>query len=526
MGLKHQQRGKRGPWPGMPGMWGMWGMRNRWGMRVLMAALVSLSLGWVPGATLAAGAVGDGGDVSGVSDVGAAGAAGGAALARAEPGPGLLRLEAGQTHVLDVPGLGRVAVGDGGIVQAVAADGREVLIFARRQGRTTLHVWTRAGNRQAYDIEVGASGAQRMQEEVAALLARIPNARSSRVGDRLLIEGEDLSDADQERISALAQRYPDLLDFTGQVGWDRMVLLDVQVIEVPRSELLEYGIRWDGSTQGGFVGGMAWDMAGGAGLAARPGSELPLDLPLPMRSAQSYFGLNAMLASRIHALAQQGDAVMLAQPQLLARSGATASFLAGGEVPYVTVDANGNSSTIFKPYGVSLAITPRVERNGAVRSRIEVEVSAVDASVSANGGPAMKTRRAATEFNVRSGQTLVLGGFISREQLRDRDALPGLGSLPVIGALFGSRRFQQRETELAILVTPVVVSQDDPGLQRRAHAARQALASAFPDEPGINVPIFPNVPEGKAWNPYTGAGSQWQDNEAAPAAGNVYDFDE
>lgn len=450
----------------------------------------------------------------------AAGAAGGASE------DGTLSLEAGQTHVLDVPDLGRVAVGDGAIVQAVAADGREVLIFARRQGMTTLHVWTRAGERQAYRIEVGAAGAQRMEQEVAALLARIPNARSSRVGGRLLIEGEDLSDADQERIGALVQRYPALLDFTGQVGWDRMVLLDVQVIEVPRSELLEYGIRWDGSTQGGFVGGVAWDLASGRALAARPGSELPLDLPLPVRSAQSYFGLNAMLASRIHALAQQGEAVMLAQPQLLARSGATATFLAGGEVPYVTVDANGNSTTIFKPYGVSLAITPRVERNGAVRSRIEVEVSAVDASVSANGGPAMKTRRAATEFNVRSGQTLVLGGFISREQLRDKDALPGLGSLPIIGALFGSRRFQQRETELAILVTPVVVSQDDPGLQRRVYAARQAVDAVFPDGPAINMPVMPGVPEGRRWDPYAGDGSQWQQEAAVTAPGNVYDFDE
>src|SRR3546814_4053230 len=104
---------------------------------------------------------------------------------------------------------------------------------------------------------------------------------------------------------------------------------------------------------------------------------------------------------------------------LLARSGSTAECLAGGEVPYSTVDANGNTNTAFKPYGVSLRITPQIERNGAVRSRIEVEVSSVDNSLSVPNGPSLKTRRAATEFNVQSGQTLVFAGFLSREESRN-----------------------------------------------------------------------------------------------------------
>ncbi|POO72250.1 secretion protein, partial [Bacillus subtilis] len=82
--------------------------------------------------------------------------------------------------------------------------------------------------------------------------------------------------------------------------------------------------------------------------------------------------------------------------------------------------------------------------------------SAVDPSVTTTGGPALKVRRTATEFNVRSGETLVLSGFLSREQSQDLDGLPGLSSLPILGPLFGSRRFQRRETELAIFVTPTV----------------------------------------------------------------------
>src|SRR5690606_9715157 len=198
-------------------------------------------------------------------------------------------------------------------------------------------------------------------------------------------------------------------------------------------------------------------------LAGRPGdSVVPLDFPATV--AAGYFGVNALLSARINAMAQTGSAVVLAQPQLLARSGATAEFLAGGEVPYSTVDANGNTNTVFKPYGVSLRITPQIERNGAVRSRIEVEVSSVDSAFSAPGGPSLKTRRAATEFNVRSGQTLVLAGFLSRDASQSIDKVPGLANIPILGQLFKSSRYQRQETELAIFVTPVLVTADHPDL--------------------------------------------------------------
>jgi len=396
-----------------------------------------------------------------------------------------LLLQVGETHVLAAPGVARVAVGDSRIVHAAPADGREVLVFARGAGATTLHVWRRDGSRRAYRVEVAPAGLRRIQEEISALLARIPNARSMVVGERIVIEGEDLSDADQARIAALAQRYAEVVDFTSRVGWDRMVLLDVQVVEVPRTQLREWGVRWDASSQGGLSTGLSWDGAS-TRVTARPG-ESPLATTFPSRSLAGYFGANALLSARIHALAQNGEAVVLAQPQLLARSGSTASFLAGGEVPYATVDANGNSTTIFKPYGVSLAITPHVEHNGTVRSRIEVEVSSVDATVETPGGPALAIRRAATEFNVRSGQTLVLGGFISREQSRDLTRLPGLGDLPVIGTLFGSKRFQQRETELAIFVTPALVGTDHPDIEARVARGTALLEQAFPGAPVLNL---------------------------------------
>src|SRR5690606_19243042 len=178
-------------------------------------------------------------------------------------------------------------------------------------------------------------------------------------------------------------------------------------------------------------------------LMDRPG-ETVMPVAFPATIAAGYFGVNALLSAQISAMAQSGTAVVLAQPQLLARSGATAEFLAGGEVPYSTIDANGNTNTAFKPYGVSLRLTPQIARNGAVRSRIEVEVSSVDSAFAAPGGPSLKTRRAATEFNVRSGQTLVLAGFLSREASRQVDKVPGLGDLPLLGRLFKTTREQRQ----------------------------------------------------------------------------------
>lgn len=399
----------------------------------------------------------------------------------------LLELQVGEVRVLAVPDVARVAVGDGHVLNAVTTEEKEVIVFARNEGSSALQIWSANGVRHGYQVDVAPEGARQTQQELRQVLERIPNAQVSAVGDKLVVEGDNLSDGDRRRLAELAQRYPQLVDFTSQVGWDRMVLLDVEVVEVPRSQLRELGVRWDTETQGGLNAGFAWEGASSR-LEMRP-AENPLMLPFPATLAAGYFGANALLSARIKAMAQTGEAVVLAQPQLLARSGATAEFLAGGEVPYSTVDANGNTNTAFKPYGVSLRITPQIEGNDVVRSRIEVEVSSIDPALSIPTGPSLKTRRAATEFNVRSGQTLVLAGFLSREMSENVDAVPGLGSIPVLGELFRSTRYQKRETELAIFVTPRVVGSNQVQLAQRIKQGRAHVKRAFPEAPVMNVPL-------------------------------------
>lgn len=412
-----------------------------------------------------------------------------------------LELFAGETRVIPAPAVARIAVGDGNVLHAAAADGREVVVFARAVGATSLVIWSRDGSSRVLRVDVVPGEARRVQAELAAVLARIPGARSAVVGDKLIVEGDGLSDADQTRIADLAARYPQVIDFTGPIGWDRMVLFDVQVVELPRSQMRDLGVRWDPTSTGGLNAAGVWDAGSTGAFLERPGAA-GAQAAFPAAGAAGYLGLNAVLSARLHAMSQRGDAVLLAQPQLLARSGATASFLAGGELPYTTVDANGNSSTVFKPYGVGLDVTPRIDRSGTVRARIEVEVSAVDPVVNTTSGPALRTRRTATEFNVRSGQTLVLSGFLSREQVTDEDAVPGLSRIPLLGALFRAQRVQHRDTELAIFVTPLLVGPDDAGLADRVREGRAVLDATFTRPARLVTPLRESLPPAMPVDPF------------------------
>lgn len=438
----------------------------------------------------------------------------------------LLRMQVGEVRVLSANDVARVAVGDGHVVNAVTTEEKEVIVFARNEGASALQIWASDGSRRHYEIEVAPEGARRIEQELRDVLGRIPGVELSTVGDKLLVEGDSLSDDDLSRIEELAQRYPQLLNFTGRVGWDNMVLLDVQVLELPRSLIRDLGIRWQSPAVGGLNAAIAWD-GGSRRLVDRPGESVVPAL-FPTGAAAGYLGASALWPAQLHALQEAGQAMVLAQPQLVARSGSTAEFLAGGEVPYSTTDANGATSTAFKPYGVSLRITPRLERSGIVRSRIEVEVSSVDHALSVENGPALKTRRASTEFNVRSGQTLVLAGFLSRDESRNADSVPGLGNLPLLGTLFRSVKTQKNDTELAVFVTPVVVSAEHPDMARRVRQSQALIEEGFPEPQRLITPVrdLPPAPRprsvaAQAWQPWAGAGGQWLQTNAPVGAGHV-----
>src|SRR5690606_8062510 len=163
----------------------------------------------------------------------------------------------------------------------------------------------------------------------------------------------------------------------------------------------------------------------------------------------------------LDALAEEGLVNLLAEPNLTALSGETASFLAGGEFP-IPIDSDDDGLTIeFKEFGISLAFTPTVLSSNRISLRVRPEVSDLseNGAITINGLtiPALATRRAETTVELGSGQSFAIGGLLSTDIESAVSKYPGLGDLPILGSLFRSTRFQRNETELVILVTPYLV---------------------------------------------------------------------
>uniref|UniRef100_Q11KR1 Type II and III secretion system protein n=2 Tax=Phyllobacteriaceae TaxID=69277 RepID=Q11KR1_CHESB len=169
----------------------------------------------------------------------------------------------------------------------------------------------------------------------------------------------------------------------------------------------------------------------------------------------------------IEALEDRGVARRLAEPNLIARSGETASFLAGGEFPIPVSEENGAVTVSYKKFGVGLNFTPTVLSDGLIALDIEPEVSSIDTTSSYRVGniaiPGFTVRRARTSIDLRSGQSFMMAGLLQSQNEINTQRVPGLGQLPVLGALFSSKAYQRRETDLVIIVTPHLVSPIPPG---------------------------------------------------------------
>lgn len=422
-----------------------------------------------------------------------------------DPTPIELSLEAGAAHVVRMDGIKQVAVGNSQLIQANAVSTNEVILFAKQSGATTVDIWSKTKGHRTYKVAITSAGLQHRLAEIKGVVEQIPGVTVERSGQHIVIQGREVSTEHKQLLKDLLARYPDVIDLTSAIAWDQMVMLDVKVLEIPRQHMRELGIDWKAGEGGSIHAGALW-RAGASGLALRdPG-------PIVGSGAGGLVGINELLTARLRAMTQSGQAVMLAQPQLLARSGSAASFQAGGEVPYATVDKEGKRTTLFKKYGVLLNVTPEIDRHGAIRAKVEVEVSSIDPSITTEAGPAIRMRKASTEFNVKSGQTLVLGGFVSHEQVDSTEGFAGVN------------RKQVREVELAIFVTPVIVTPDHPDLMARVTRGQTVMDWQVAPKNQINVPIE-GEPDVRAhqWSPAHPALSQWRSGGAT--RGNTYSFD-
>ena len=321
-----------------------------------------------------------------------------------------LDLFAGQVEVLGEVDVSRVAVGNGAIVRAEVLKTGELLVLAQAPGSSSVRLWHKDGSQSDYNVRV--------------------------------------SETDPET----------------RVRMERMVRMRVRMVEFRKSELGRLGIDWADSANGPTFAA-AGDALGNN--LYRPSFEGFSGLPNTVDPFSTYFGIASNITSKINFMATNGAATTLAEPTLTATNGGSASFLAGGEVPYPAIGANGQTVVQFKEYGIKLDVSPSIDAGGNVRTLVETEISQIDPAVTVAGAPGLLTRRAQTEVNVRSGETIVISGLLSSEQSEDVKKLPGLGSLPVIGSFFRTVNERKAVSELVIFVTPEVVEPEGATLAGR-----------------------------------------------------------
>jgi len=249
----------------------------------------------------------------------------------------------------------------------------------------------------------------------------------------------------------------------------------VRIAEIDRSVTRQLGFNWQALGNGT---GWRFGLLTGAATSGAVSPLLPLGLAPLSGSTAAPYQLGAGLTSGnklwdvngiIDALAGDQLITILAEPNLTALSGETASFLAGGEFPIPIAGNTSNGQTTitveFKTFGVSLAVVPTVLSPGRLNLRVRPEVSQLSSngavSVPIAGGsltiPALTVRRAETTVELGSGQSFAIAGLLEKTSLDNTNALPWLGEVPILGALFKSNNFQRGESELVIIVTPYIV---------------------------------------------------------------------
>jgi pilus assembly protein CpaC len=362
-----------------------------------------------------------------------------AAALAAEGLPDEMRLTVGDTHVLALD-VQRVAIGNGHLLSVSRPEPDQLLLLAESAGSTTLELWLRNGQQRRVRVTVSDINLDEQLRQVQGLLQGSQDIQARISGRHIVLEGLRVSEADKAKAAQVVASFPGVvLDFIGRVGWEAMVRMDVRIVEVRRDKVSDLGLRWDSGMSGPSVG-----LQLGQGVAS-PGAS---------------WAVATQIGSRIDLLARQGMAETLAQPMLSCRSGGTARFVSGGEVPIPVVDGLGSTDVQYKEYGVILEVRPKADAGGGIYAEIEAELSQIDDSVRVQNLPGFIKRRSSTAVNVRDGETIVIAGLLARERGVSKQSIPGLGRLPALGRLFSSQHKLSRQTELLVLITPHLLTAD------------------------------------------------------------------
>jgi pilus assembly protein CpaC len=360
--------------------------------------------------------------------------------------------------------LKRVYVSNPASLDSFTSSTRQIVVTAKAPGVSSLILWDQAGNSTTYlvfsDLDVA-----NLQREIHQALPS-DNITVFAEEDRVSLSGTVLGDASAEAAVKLAGLYAKSVVNSVIVREPHtpQVKLKVQIIEIDRSKLEQFGINLfnpkgnniANSTTGQFSSTQTYTPATGTTPATLTTSN-PLNL--------LFYSFNLNIGLTLQDLQDRQIAQILAEPTITTLSGQKASFLAGGEFPFPVVQGSSGGLTSitiqFRPYGVKLDFTPIVHDDGSILLKVAPEVSALDytnaVTISGYTIPALSTRRADTQVELRDGQSFAISGLLDRRTTDIFNKMPGIGDVPVLGQLFRSKSVNHSTVELMVVVTPLLV---------------------------------------------------------------------
>lgn len=376
----------------------------------------------------------------------------------------VIEVDKGTLIRLDKPAA-EVFIANPEIADVQIKSSRVIYIFGKAQGQTTFYALDKDDNTLFSSTVSVTRNLTALRGAFNQLLPGVP-IQVSALGNLVVLQGNVGSPAEAATAEQLTRTIlkTDSVMNSLNIMQSTQVNLRVRMAEISRSVIKQLGVNWEGFLPGS---GLGFGIATGRNVSdviLDPVTQLPLEVFARATEGHALFGeINSGLLDlnyAIDALDQDGFIKVLAEPNLTALSGQSANFLAGGEFP-IPIPTRDGIAIEYREFGVKLEFTPTVMNSGRISMHVKPEVSDLSTAgairISGISIPSISTRRAETTVELGSGQSFAIAGLIRSNVVQDGDKYPGLGDIPILGALFRSEKFRREETELLIVVTPYLV---------------------------------------------------------------------
>ena len=380
-----------------------------------------------------------------------------------EPKP--LALTVGKSTILESEGsIERVSVANPDLAETLAISPHELLVNGKAPGQTTLIIWQRDGARLVFDLTVASNPARidAVRREMKRELGD-QNVDVSYSNDTIFLRGtvKNLTVSDRAvSIASTLGKTVNLLNVNVPEG-EAQILIKVKFVDVDRTASSQLGWNLFSTGAGNTLGSITTSQFSPPVITGKTtGASFSLSDALNLFIYRPDLNLGAT----IQALESKNLLQILAEPNVLAIDGKKASFIAGGEFPFPTVQGGASAGAVtisFRRFGVSIDFVPHITARGTIRLQVTPEVSSLDYAnsvvVSGFTIPALSTRRVQTEVELQSGQSFVIAGMLDNRAAETFSKIPGLSSIPLLGKLFESRTRTRNHSELLVMVTPELV---------------------------------------------------------------------